>query len=55
MKSLMEELVYDKEVVKSLRAAEVNNALLYTHLISGKITLQEYLRLVEAGKLTNVK
>jgi len=50
MKSIMEELVFDKEVVESLREAEVNNAILYTHLISGKITLQEYLSLMDAQK-----
>ena len=50
MKSIIDELVYDKQVVETLREAEVNNAILYTHLISGKITLQEYLSLVDAQK-----
>lgn len=48
MKSLIEDLVYDKEIVDSLKEAEVNNALLYNYLISGKITLKEYVSLSQS-------
>ena len=50
MKSIIEELTYDQEVVKNLREAEVNHAILYNHLLSGKITLQEYLSLINEQK-----
>lgn len=50
MKSFIQELIFDKEVVVKLKAAHVNKEYLYNLLFSGKITLQEYLK-AEAAAL----
>ncbi|MCY7422527.1 MAG: hypothetical protein LH478_12390 [Chitinophagaceae bacterium] len=39
-------LWFDYEVVNRLKDKEVNKAILYTHLISGKISLKEYLSII---------
>lgn len=43
MKSLLKELFFDKSLVKRMRQDNINPGILYQQLISGKITLQEYL------------
>jgi len=45
MKSILKKLLFDRELVNSIQAAEVKNEILYTQLISGRITLKEYLAL----------
>ncbi len=39
-------LWFDEEVIDTLKAQHVSKEILYTHLISGKITLKEYLSLM---------
>lgn len=43
MKSILNHLFFDKELVKKIKTNKTNEHLLYNHLISGKITLREYL------------
>jgi hypothetical protein len=43
MKKLLKTLFYDREVVEAMKVAKPNPELLYAHLISGKITLKEYI------------
>jgi hypothetical protein len=43
MKSLIKALFFDKELVTLLKEKKVNQDYLYTQLISGKITLKEYI------------
>ncbi|MES2645886.1 MAG: hypothetical protein V4717_03345 [Bacteroidota bacterium] len=45
MKTIIKELVFDKEMINKLKNAELNENLLYNQLISGKITMKEYLEL----------
>ena len=45
MKSIMNYLVFDKEMVEKVRTSKPSKDLLYTQLIGGKITLQEYLHM----------
>lgn len=39
-------LWFDNEVVNNLKEQQLSKEILYTHLISGKITLKEYLSLI---------
>jgi hypothetical protein len=41
--NFIEQLNFDRELVQRIRETKTNNELLYIHLISGKITLKEYL------------
>ena len=43
MKSILKHLFFDKELVQRIKEVKTNKNLLYNHLVSGKITLQEYL------------
>lgn len=43
MKSILNELMFDTEVVNKLKDARLKKEYLYNLLFSGKITLQEYL------------
>jgi hypothetical protein len=43
MKSIIKELLYDRYMVRRLKKANASEGVLYQNLISGKITLQEYL------------
>ena len=43
MKSILNELLFDTEVVNKLKEAHLKKEYLYNLLFSGKITLQEYL------------
>lgn len=43
MNTILQELIFDKEVVEQIKSARVNDGLLYNLLFSGKITMQEYL------------
>ena len=43
MKSLIQDLFFDKEMVQEIKKTSIQNEWLYTLLIAGKITLKEYL------------
>jgi hypothetical protein len=43
MKSILSKLFFDKELVKQIKEEKINEGFLYNQLISGKITLKEYL------------
>ncbi len=45
MKAIMNYLVFDREMVEKLKTSKMDKNLLYNQLISGKITMSEYLRL----------
>ena len=46
MKSIIKILFFDKELVHQMKEVKMNEGVLYNQLISGKITMQEYLELV---------
>ena len=52
MKSFIKDLIFDSELVDSIKKAKLDNNILYQQLNSGKITLQEYLA-VQAGNTSN--
>lgn len=43
MKTILENLAFDKELVNQIKQKKVNSEVLYVQLISGKITLKEYM------------
>jgi len=43
MKQLIKQLFFDKEVVESIKIAQPTREFLYAQLISGKITMKEYI------------
>lgn len=45
IKSIVKDLFFDKELVTNIGAGKINEHILYMHLISGKITMQEYIAL----------
>jgi hypothetical protein len=45
MKAILKNLAFDKELVKQIKKSNLTSELLYVQLISGKITLQEYMAL----------
>ena len=47
MKKLLKGLVYDKNLISSLKQANLTEDFMYNQLMSGKITLKEYLRLTK--------
>lgn len=46
MKSIIQTLTFDQELVHNLK--EVNKGQLYIQLVTGKITLREYLQAIKA-------
>lgn len=46
-KNALQGLLYDQELVTNIRKANLNKEYLYNHLISGKITLEEYVQAVK--------
>jgi hypothetical protein len=46
MTTIIKDLIFDKELVSNLKDSKLNKGYLYNQLISGRITMQEYLRLV---------
>lgn len=50
MKKLLKTLFYDREVVEAIQIARPSRELLYTHLISGKITMKEYIAAQKAAR-----
>ena len=43
MTSFISSLFFDKELVNKLKKSDLDSNVLYVQLISGKITLQEYI------------
>lgn len=43
MTTLFKTLFFDKELVSKIKKSEPNSNVLYVQLISGKITLKEYI------------
>ena len=43
MKTHLKQLTFDKELIKAIKASEMNANQLYIQLISGKITMKEYI------------
>jgi hypothetical protein len=43
MKSIIKDLFFDKELVNQIKESKVNAELLYIQLMSGRITMQEYI------------
>ena len=43
MTTLIKTLFFDKELVSKIKKSDMNSNLLYVQLISGKITLKEYM------------
>ena len=46
MKSFIENLLCDKALVNQIKEVKMPEGMLYNQLISGKITMQEYLQAV---------
>jgi hypothetical protein len=44
MKTMIKDLFFDRKLVKTIKKANINKGYLYNQLISGKITLKEYLQ-----------
>ena len=43
MKQLIKQLFFDRELVETIKEANTRQELLYVQLISGKITMKEYI------------
>ena len=43
MTTIIKTLFFDKELVSKIKKSDMNSDLLYVQLISGKITLKEYM------------
>ena len=43
MKTILKNLTFDKELVNQIKEKKVNAEILYVQLMSGKITLKEYM------------
>jgi hypothetical protein len=43
MSSIIKSLFFDKELVSKIKKSDLDSNVLYVQLISGKITLQEYI------------
>ena len=43
MNSLIKQLLFDREIVEAVKIAKANREILYAQLISGRITMKEYI------------
>jgi len=43
MKSFIKQLFFDKEMVEAIKVTKANREILYSRLLDGKITMQEYI------------
>jgi len=43
MTTIFQSLFFDKELVNKIKKSELDSNVLYVQLISGKITMQEYI------------
>ncbi|HWK06966.1 MAG TPA: hypothetical protein VNS58_25200 [Puia sp.] len=48
MKAILKNLAFDKELVRQIKEQNVTSEVLYIQLMSGKITLKEYMVLNKA-------
>ena len=48
MKSIIKQLFFDKELVGRIKKTKTNKAVLYSALLDGRITLQEYMAALKA-------
>lgn len=46
-KTALQGLLFDQELVTNIKKAKLDKEHLYNHLISGKITLEEYVQAVK--------
>ena len=46
MKSIIKELLFDKDVVKAIKKTKISKASLYSLLYNGKITMKEYVHVL---------
>jgi len=46
MKSFIKDLFFDKTLVQHIKEVKIPEGILYNQLISGKITMQEYLKAI---------
>jgi hypothetical protein len=46
MKSFIKKLLFDKALVNQIREVKLPEGMLYNQLISGKITMREYLQAI---------
>jgi len=52
MTSIIKNLFFDEELVNNIKKIKADKNILYQQLISGRITLQEYLA-IQAGNTSN--
>ena len=45
MKAILKNLAFDKELVRQIKEHNVTSEILYVQLMSGKITMKEYMAL----------
>ena len=43
MKTLIKQLFFDKQLVEAIKSTKTDREILYLQLISGKITMKEYM------------
>ena len=43
MKTLIKQLLFDREMVEAVKIAKANREILYAQLINGRITMKEYI------------
>jgi len=43
MKAFIKQLFFDREMVEAIKVSKANKEVLYTELINGRITMQEYI------------
>jgi hypothetical protein len=48
MKALIKQLFFDREMVEAIKATKVTREMAYMQLISGRITLKEYVAIDKA-------
>ncbi len=46
MRSIIKELLFDKDVVNAIKQTKINKARLYNLLYNGKITMKEYIHAI---------
>lgn len=47
LKNMLQDLFYDRDLVNEIKKSNVDKGHLYNHLISGRITLEEYVHAVK--------
>jgi hypothetical protein len=52
MKSFIKDLFFDQELVNNIKKVKADKNILYQQLISGRITLKEYLA-IQSGNTSN--